>query len=89
MIKKRAPPPTAGCKVPTFNIEDDLPLVGELKDCRQLSDDRWQGTDVDGVIVEVRGGAMPPYLVVDTGQMRPLPNEGGFTHLGIIRLTRA
>ena len=76
-------------KIPRFELVDTLPIVGEFKDCRQLSDDRWQGVDVDGTIIDVKGGAMPPYLVVDTGQWRPLPTEWGFTHYGIIRLIRA
>jgi hypothetical protein len=69
-------------------IGEELPIVAELKNCRQLADDHWQCFDVDGTIIDVRGGAMPRYLIVETGRMRPLPNEWGFTHYGIIRLTR-
>ena len=76
-------------KIPQFKLADTLPIVGEFRDCRQLTDDRWQGTDVDGTVINVRGGLIPPYLIVETGQMRPLPNEWGFSHLGIIRLIRA
>ena len=36
-----------------------LPIVSTLKDCRQLSEDHWQGIDVDGAIVDVKGGPMP------------------------------
>jgi hypothetical protein len=45
-------------------VENELPIVGELKDCYQLSKDRWQGTDVDGAIIRVTGGRMPKYLIV-------------------------
>jgi hypothetical protein len=31
--------------------DDELPIVGELRECRQLSDDHWQGIDVDGTIL--------------------------------------
>jgi hypothetical protein len=76
-------------KIPRFKLANTLPIVGEFKNCRQLTDDRWQGVDVDGTVIDVKGDLMPPYLIIETGQMRPLPNEGGFTHLGIIRLIRA
>jgi hypothetical protein len=32
-------------KVEKTWIEDDLPIAGELTNCRQLSDDEWQGAD--------------------------------------------
>jgi hypothetical protein len=76
-------------RTPRFELADTLPVVGEFRDCRQLSDDCWQGIDVDDTIIDVRDGAMPPYLIVETGQWRPLPNEWGFSHFGIIRLIRA
>jgi hypothetical protein len=76
-------------KIPQFKMADTLPVVGEFKDCRQISDDHWQGINVDGTIIDVRGGLMPPYLIVATGQMRSLPNEWGFSHWGIIRLIKA
>jgi len=44
--------------------DDDWPVVGELKDCRQLSDDHWQGTHADGTIIDVHGGRMPERLIV-------------------------
>jgi hypothetical protein len=75
--------------IPRFELADTLPVVGEFRDCRQLDDDRWQGIDVDGTIIDVKGGQMPPYLIIETGQWRPLPNEWGFSHWGIIRLVRA
>jgi len=76
-------------KIPRFKLADTLPVVGEFKDCWQISDDHWQGIGVDGTVIDVKGGLMPPYLVVDTGQWRPLPNEWGFSHWGIIRLIAA
>jgi hypothetical protein len=76
-------------KTPRFKLADTLPVVGEFRDCRQLTDDHWRGTDVDGTIIDVQGGAMPPYVIIDTRQLRPLPNEGGFSHYGIIRVIRA
>jgi hypothetical protein len=76
-------------KISRFELADTLPIVGEFKDCRQLTADHWQGVDIDGTIIDVTGCVMPPYLIIDTGQWRPLPNEWGFMHYGIIRLTRA
>jgi len=76
-------------KIPRFELADALRVVGEFKDCRQRDDNHWQGTDVDGSVITVRGGLMPPYLVVETGQGRPLPNDWGFSHWGIIRLIKA
>ena len=40
MVKKR--------KATGWNAESELPILGELTDCRQISNDCWQGTDVDG-----------------------------------------
>jgi hypothetical protein len=37
-------------------IESELLIVGELQNFRQFSDDHWQGTDVDGSIIDVKGG---------------------------------
>jgi hypothetical protein len=76
-------------KIPQFRLADALPVVGEFRDCRQLSDDHWQGVDVDGAVIDVQGGAMPPYVIVDTRQWRPLLSEWGFSHYGIIRVSRA
>ena len=76
-------------KTPRFKLADTLPVVGEFRDCRQLSDDHWQGVDVDGTIIAVKGGRMPPYVIVDTRQWRPLSNEWGVSHYGIIRVIRA
>lgn len=70
-------------------FENEWPIVGEFKDCRQLSDDHWQGIDVDGTIVDVRGGLMPKYLVIDTGQLRRTRIGWGYTSVGMIRLVRA
>jgi hypothetical protein len=71
------------------SFEDEYPIVGELRDCRQLSDDHWQGTDVDGTIIDVRGGPMPKYLVVPLRQRRPIRNGWGYSSIGMIRMTRA
>ena len=53
--------------------------VGELRDCRQLSEDHWQGIDVDGAILDVRGGLVPEHLLA----------VRGCTAVGLIRLIRA
>jgi hypothetical protein len=45
-------------------IGDDLPVVGELKECRQLAEDEREGVDVDGSISRLEGGAM----VVESGR---------------------
>jgi hypothetical protein len=60
-------------------IGEELPIVAELKDCRQLSDDHWQGIDFDGTLVDVKGGRMPKRL---------LAFRGGAL-VGIIRVTPA
>jgi hypothetical protein len=40
-----------------------LPIVSTLKDCRQLSEDHWQGIDTaNGATVDVRGGLIPEKL---------------------------
>lgn len=66
-----------------------MSIVGELKDCRQLSDDHWQGIDVDGVILDVKGGPMPKYLFAPLPGYVPYRDAWGWTCWGIIRLTRA
>jgi hypothetical protein len=60
--------------VKRWSLKDDLPVVGELKDCRQLSADHWQGVDADGTIIDVHGGPMPSGYIV---QLEPT--------IGIIR----
>jgi hypothetical protein len=80
-----------------------LPIVFELKNCRQLSADHWRGTDVDGTIVDVKDGAMPvrggviqlknsgmpKSIVVATDQYRPTRDGGLLTKLALVRLTRS
>jgi hypothetical protein len=40
-----------------------LPVVGEIRDCRQLAGDHWQGIDAaNGAIVDVKCGSIPPRL---------------------------
>jgi hypothetical protein len=34
-------------------IARDLPVVAELKQCRRLAKDHWQGVDVDGTILHI------------------------------------
>jgi hypothetical protein len=34
-------------------IARDLPVVAELKQCRWLAKDHWQGVDVDGTILDI------------------------------------
>jgi hypothetical protein len=60
-------------------MENNLPFVGELRDCRQLTDDHWQGTDIDGVVLDIRGGRMPKYLLAPLGRHVPLRKEWGYT----------
>jgi hypothetical protein len=88
MNQKQGPQRRQRRKKTQFKL-DALPVVGEFRDCRQLSDDHWQGVDVDGTIIAVKGGRMPPYVIVDTRQWRPLSNEWGVSHYGIIRVIRA
>jgi len=73
----------------TWKIEDDLPIVSELKNCRQLSDDHWQGTDVDGSIIDVRGGCMPKYLLAELWRLPVRKRSWGKAHYGLIRVTSA
>ena len=74
-------------KAARWNPERELPILGELTDCRQISNDCWRGTDVDSTVLEVRGGAMPRYLIGDARRM--MPCRHGFTHYGIIRVIPA
>jgi hypothetical protein len=47
---------------------DELPIVGEIKDCRQLSKNHWRGIDVaNGELIDVHGGAMPRRLLAVRG----------------------
>jgi len=66
---------------------DDLPIVGELKDCRQLSDDHWQGTDVDGTVLEVHGGRMPKSFIVDLWRQSFRKRSWGTARYGRILVT--
>ena len=34
-------------------IARDLPVVAELKQCRRLAKDHWQGVDVDGTVLDI------------------------------------
>ena len=34
-------------------IARDWPVVAELKQCRRLAEDHWQGVDVDGTILDI------------------------------------
>jgi hypothetical protein len=72
-----------------WKLEDDLPIVSELKDCRQLSDDHWQGVDVDGTILDVRGGRMPEYLIAQLWHLPFRKRSWGDASYGLIRVTRA
>ena len=72
-----------------WKLEDDLPIVSELRDCRQISEDHWQGVDVDGSIVDVRGGPMPEYLVGQLWPLRERKRSWGNARYGLIRLVRA
>ena len=60
----------------------ELPVVGTLKDCRQLSKDHWQAIDAaNGAIVDIKGGPIPKRL-------RLLAIVGGQI-VGLIRLIPA
>ena len=63
-----------------WSLKDDLPVIGELKDCRQLSADHWQGIDANGVIIDVHGGPMPAEYIIRSEPMGIV---------GIVRLTHA
>jgi hypothetical protein len=41
---------------------DDMPVVFVLKDCRQLSENNWQGPGPDGTIHDIKGGSIPERL---------------------------
>jgi hypothetical protein len=59
-----------------------LPIVSTLEDCRQLSEDHWQGVDTaNGATVDVRVGLIPEKL-------RLLAFVGGQL-IGFIRLIPA
>jgi len=78
MAKKRKPAE----KVEPDWIATDLPVVGEIKDCRQISATRWEGIDAaNGVLLQVRG-VMPEKL-------RLLAFHQGATLVGTIRLIPA
>jgi hypothetical protein len=68
----------------------DFPVVGELKDCRQISKTHWEGIDVDGTILHVRG-MMPAKkrLLVALGRCVPLRTGWGYADHGLIRLIPA
>jgi hypothetical protein len=71
-------------------IAADLPVVGELKNCRQISKTHWEGVDVDGAILRVQG-IMPANkrLLVPLRRRVPLRTGGGYTAHGIVRLILA
>jgi hypothetical protein len=65
-------------------IETDLPVVGELRDCRQISETYWQGVYADGTVLQVRG-IMPAKRRL----LVPLRNDGGYPDYGLLRLVPA
>jgi hypothetical protein len=68
---------------------DDLPIVGEWRDCLQLSETEWQGTDVaTGQTYRVSGGQMPDFLAVAVTPPVGLPRFNGMTTMGRVRLVR-
>jgi hypothetical protein len=71
-------------------VAADFPVVGELKDCRQISKTHWEGIDVDGVILHVRG-MMPAKtrLVIPLGRLVPIRTGWGYTDHGLVRLIPA
>jgi hypothetical protein len=63
-------------------IETDLPVVGEIRNCRQISEAHWEGVDAaNGALLQVRG-VMPEKL-------RLLAFHQGATLVGTIRLIPA
>jgi hypothetical protein len=65
-------------------VDDEAPVIGLLKDCHNLLDgNSWQGTDVDGSTVIIRG-KMPKRLVQLTERLLA-PKDGsmgGFNFWG-------
>ncbi len=72
-------------KVEYFEIDAALPIVGELVDCHAVAANRWRGTDVDGVVLDIYGEAMPKYLVVSLGRLCRGP-DGATVSDGFIRV---
>jgi hypothetical protein len=62
-----------------WSLKDELPVVGELRECRQLAADHWQGIDEDGAIIDVHGGLMPAEYII----------RSGLAGMGIVRLIHA
>jgi hypothetical protein len=71
-------------------VAADVPVVGEFKNCRQISKTHWEGIDVDGTLFRVRG-KMPEKkrLVVSLGRLVPIRTGWGYVDFGLIRLTPA
>jgi hypothetical protein len=72
-------------------IKAEAPVIGLLKDCHPSGDNAWQGTDVDGATVIVRGGKIPDcnYLVVQTGRLyQPKSGAWGSVAFGLVCLER-
>jgi hypothetical protein len=71
-------------------VETDLPVVGVLKNCRQISETHWEGTDVDGAVLQVQG-IMPTKkrLIASLPRRVPIRNGWGHTGCGLIRLIPA
>jgi hypothetical protein len=65
-------------------VEENLPVVGELKNCRQLSKGEWEGTDVDGTIYRVKG-KMPKHLIAPLRRLVSFRKSWGYTAAGLIR----
>lgn len=84
MKRKQRPPPEEDW------IAADLPVVGELRNCRQISETHWEGVDVDGAILRVQG-VMPAKkrLLVSLRRLVPLRTVMGYTAHGLIRLILA
>jgi hypothetical protein len=71
-------------------IETDFPVVGVVKDCRQISKTHWEGIDVEGTVLRVRG-ILPAKkrLIVPLGRCVPLRTGWGYTDHGLVRLIPA
>jgi hypothetical protein len=71
-------------------VAADFPVVGALRDCRQVSKTHWEGIDVDGVVLHVRG-VMPAKMrvLVALGRCVPIRTGMGYTDHGIVHLIPA
>jgi hypothetical protein len=66
------------------------PVVGEVRDCRQITATHWEGIDVDGTVIRVCG-TLPEKmrLVVPLKRFVRFRTEWGATAYGLIRLIPA